>query len=66
MLYADQQCRIKQKYDDLRTNWLDVFLIWLGMTWFLMRIQSKNIELDSKLLSLEHQCLCFYVDLLIL
>lgn len=62
VLYVDQRRRVKQKSDNLRTNWLDVsFNLTKNMTRFLLSYQFQNIELDNKSCSLEHHYLCFYV-----
>ena len=66
MLYVDQRGRVKQKSDDLSSNWLDVFFnLTKGMTGFLLSDQFWNKELDNKLYSLKNQYLCFYVGSLI-
>ena len=66
VLYVDQWGRVKQKFDNISSNWLDVFFnLTKGMIGSLLSDQFWNIELDSKLYSLEHQYLCFYVDYLI-
>ena len=66
MFNVDQRGRVKYKSDDLSSNWLDVFFnLTKDMTRFLLSDQFQNIELDSKSYSLEHQCLCFYVDSLL-
>ena len=66
VLYVDQQDCVRHKFDDLCSNWLDVFF---NLTKYiigsLLSDQFQNIELDSKLYSLENQYLCFYVGSLI-
>ena len=56
VLYVYQWSCFKQKYDDLRSNWLDVYFnLTKGMTGFLLSNQFWNIKLDSKSYSLENQ-----------
>ena len=63
VLYVDQRCHVKQKFDDFSSNWLDVFFnLTKDMTRYLLSDQFQNIELDSKLYSLENQYLCFHVS----
>ena len=66
MLYVNQQVRVKQKFDDLISNQIDVYFnLTKTMTRYFLSDQFRNIERDSKLYSLEQQYLCFYVDFLI-
>ena len=63
MLYVDQQNYVKQKFDNLRTNWLDVYFdLTKDMIGYLLSDQFQNIELDNKSYSLEKQYSCFYVS----
>ena len=63
VLYLDHRGHVKQKSDDFSSNWLDVFFnLTKGMIGSLLSDQFQNIELDSKLYSLENQYLCFYVS----
>ena len=63
VLYIDQRGHVKQISSDFSSNWLDVFFnLTKGMTGSLLSDQFQNIELDSKLYSLENQYLCFYVS----
>ena len=66
MFNVDQRGCVKYKFDDISSNWLDVFFnLTKGMTGSLLSDQFQNIELNNKSYSLEHQWLCFYVDYLL-